>query len=261
MSTKDTKFWVIIVVAAILGVFGLAILLQDPLPQGSEEVSPDPSDFSTNITHPYWPMKPSTQWIFKETEPGEPDATVVMTVTNQTKTLKSGVKVRVVRDTSFFDGELEEDTFDYFAQHKDGTLWYFGEDSGYYEHGKFKEDAGSFEHGVDGAQAGVALPADPKVGQKFRLEYYKAQAEDQIEILDINTFAQVEAGKYHKVLMTKDTSPIEPNVLEHKFYAYGVGPILSLHISDGAGREELVRVKKVSPFKYTSPLGSPEPLG
>ena len=229
------------------------------LPQGSDKVEIDPEDFTTEITNRWWPMKPNTQHTFRATEDGE-ESIVILTYTDKTMTLKNGVEVRLVRDTVYEEGELHEDTFDYFAQHKDGTVWYFGEEAGYYEDGKFKEDAGSFEAGVNGAEAGVAMPADPQDGDKFRLEYAKDQAEDNIEIIDRGTFAETLFDYYPDVVVTADTSALERKVLEHKFYADGVGPVLSLDISDGASREELISVKKVAPGTATGPLGDPDPL-
>ena len=45
-------------------------------------------------------------------------------------------------------------------------------------------------------------------------------------------------------LLTKDWTPLEPDVLEHKLYAKGVGPVLALALSGGSGREELVSFRR-----------------
>jgi hypothetical protein len=99
---------------------------------------------------------------------------------------------------------------------------------------------GSWEAGVDGAQPGVVVPATPEIGVEYRQEYYEGEAEDMGEVLSLDEWVEVPAGSYRSVLMTKDWTPLEPDVLEHKFYAEGVGPVLALAISGGAGREELV---------------------
>ncbi|MGH3037456.1 MAG: hypothetical protein ACRDMU_09775 [Gaiellaceae bacterium] len=101
--------------------------------------------------------------------------------------------------------------------------------------------AGSWEAGVDGAQPGIIVPGDPQVGLHYRQEYYAGEAEDEGKILSVDERAEVTFGSFRDLLMTKDTTPLDPDMLEHKFYAEGVGPVLVLGLSGGGGREELVR--------------------
>ena len=75
-------------------------------------------------------------------------------------------------------GDYVEVTKDWYAQDSDGNVWYLGEDTKEYENGKVASTAGSWEHGVDGAYAGIIIPADPKPGLEYRQEYYKGEAED-----------------------------------------------------------------------------------
>jgi hypothetical protein len=164
----------------------------------------------------------------------------VVTVTRKTKTIM-GIEARVVHDVVTEDGDLVEDTFDWYAQDADGNIWYLGEDTREYENGKVKTTEGSWEAGVDGAQAGIVVPAAPRVGLTYRQEYYSGEAEDRGEILSLNEKATVPFGSFEQVLMTKDTTPLDPKVLEHKFYARGVGPVLAVSVSGGSDREELVR--------------------
>ena len=89
-------------------------------------------------------------------------------------------------------------------------------------------------------QPGIALPADPQAGMAYRQEYYAGEAEDRAEVLSLDEQVEVPFGHFDEVLMTKDLVPPEPRVLEHKFYARGVGPVLTLDVSGAAGREELV---------------------
>jgi hypothetical protein len=93
---------------------------------------------------------------------------------------------------------------------------------------------------VDGAQPGVVMPADPEVGQAYRQEHYPGEAEDAAEVLSLGEWVEVPLGSYESVLMTKDYTPLQPEILEHKFYARGVGVVLALTISGGSDREELV---------------------
>jgi hypothetical protein len=210
------------------------------LPQGSEPVTLDPAEFTTEIDNPYWPMKPGSRWVFTETSSDGSEQKVVVTVTDKTKTIANGVEARVVRDVVSENGEPVEITDDWYAQDADGNIWYLGEDTAEYKNGKVTTRAGSFEAGVDGAQAGIAIPADPQPGMAYRQEYYKGEAEDQASVLSVDEQVEVPTGRYTDVLMTRDVVPLEPKVNEHKFYAKDVGPVLALSISGGSGREELV---------------------
>ena len=209
------------------------------LPTGSEQVTLDPADFTTEITNPYWPMAPGDRWVYRETDGEGAELKVEVTVTDRTKTI-DGIEARVVRDIVSEDGQVIEDTFDWYAQDADGNVWYLGEDTKEFENGKVTTTAGSWEHGVDGAQAGVIVPADPEPGLEYRQEYYAGEAEDAATVLSLDEWVEVPAGAYRDVLMTKDYTPLQPEILEHKFYAKGVGPVLAMAISGGSDREELL---------------------
>jgi hypothetical protein len=164
---------------------------------------------------------------------------VDVTVTDRTKTIL-GIDAVVVHDVVTQDGELVEDTYDWYAQDTSGNVWYLGEATKEFENGEVTTTAGSWEAGVDGAQPGIIVPADPRIGLAYRQEYYAGEAEDQGEILSVDERAEVPFGSFGDLLMTKDTTPLDPEILEHKFYAQGVGPVLVLGLSGGGGREELV---------------------
>jgi hypothetical protein len=210
------------------------------LPQGSESVTLDPAEFSTEIDNPYWPMKPGSRWVYNETGSDGTEQKVVVTVTDRTKRIANGVEARVVRDVVSENGEPVEITDDWYAQDADGNIWYLGERTAEYENGQITTRAGSFEAGVDGAQAGIIMPADPQPGMSYRQEYYKGEAEDQASVLSVDEQVGVPTGRYTDVLMTRDVVPLEPKVNEHKFFAPGVGPVLALSISPGSGAETLV---------------------
>jgi hypothetical protein len=209
------------------------------LPQAAEPVELDPADFVPSIDNPYWPMKPGSRWVYRETDAEGTEQRVVVTVTNRTKAIQ-GIEATVVHDQVTEDGELIEDTQDWYAQDKWGGLWYLGEDTTEYENGKPVNKKGSWEAGVDGAQAGLIIPPSPEVGMSYRQEYYAGEAEDRGRILSLDELIEVPFGSYDDVLMTRDWTPLEPDVLEHKFYAKGVGPVLALGLSGGVGREELI---------------------
>ena len=203
-----------------------------PLPQGGETVKLNPADFTTKIDNPYWPMQPGTRWVYEEADPvGLTSEHVVVKVTNRTKKLANGITARVVSDVNSDKGVPTEVTSDYYAQDKAGNIWYMGEKTAEYENGKVKTTAGSFEAGVNGAQPGIAIPANPKPGLKYRQEYLKGQAEDRGEIVSTNEQVEPPFGHFAHALMTKDTNPLEPKVTEFKFYARGVGPVAEVGVS------------------------------
>ncbi len=209
-----------------------------PLPQGSEPVDLDPADFVAGIDNPYWPMAPGSRWVYRETDGEGNRQRVVVTVTDRSKTIL-GIEATVVHDVVSEDGGVIEDTFDWYAQDRWGNVWYMGEDTKEFEDGKVVSTEGSWEAGVDGAEAGILVPGRPEVGMAYRQEYYAGEAEDEGKILSLDEQADVPFGSFDSVLMTEDTTPLEPDVLEHKYYAQGVGPVQAVDIA-GGGREELL---------------------
>jgi hypothetical protein len=229
------------------------------LPQGSERVELDPADFSADIDNRYWPMKPGTRWTYREIDEEGTQLEVVVTATSETKRIANGVTARVVRDTVTEDGEVVEDTFDWYAQDDQGNVWYLGENTAEFEHGRLTTRAGSFEAGVDGAEPGIIMPAHPADGLRYRQEYYAGEAEDNGEILAVGEQVQVPAGHYTDALLTKDTNGLEPKLLEFKMYAPGVGPVLALGVSGGGDREELLHTTDVG--ARTAAAAGTAPLG
>lgn len=231
------------------------------LPRTSDPVELDPAELTPDIDNRYWPMNPGTRWVYREVDEEGEELRVVVTVTTATREIANGVTARVVRDTVSLDGEVVEDTFDWYAQDSGGTVWYLGEDTAEFEDGEVTTRAGSFEAGVDGAMAGVIMPGDPAVGVAYRQEYYEGEAEDNGEVLSLQEMADVPAGHFDDLLLTKDTDALEPDVLEYKLYAIGVGPVLTLGVSGGGGREELLEHTEVSDevarAAGSTPLGEP----
>jgi hypothetical protein len=208
-------------------------------PQGSEAVELDPADFTSEIDNPWLPLRTGSRWVYRETDQEGGDQRVVVTVLDETRTVL-GIETRVVHDVVTEDGELVEDTYDWYAQDSDGNVWYLGEDTTEFEDGEPSSTAGSWEAGVDGALPGILVPAEPEVGMTYRQEYYEGEAEDAAEVLSLAEKVEAPFGQYDGVLMTKDYMPLEPDILEHKFYARDVGTVLALTISGGSDREELV---------------------
>ena len=188
------------------------------------------------ITNPYFPLPPGHQWVYREGK-----QRVEVTVTDRTKRIANGVEARVVRDEVTLKGVPVEITDDYYAQDRLGNVWYLGEATTEYENGKPVLTEGSFEAGVDGAKAGIAMPAHPKVGMRYRQEYYKGHAEDRAKVVSLRERVKVPLKRYRNTLMTLDYNPLDPDVLEAKFYARGVGLVLAVDLSGGKDREELIR--------------------
>jgi hypothetical protein len=212
------------------------------LPQGSEPVNLDPAEFTTKIDNPYWPMSPGNKWVYSETDTVGGNEHVVVEVTNETKKIANGIEARVIRDTVSEHGVPVEVTDDWYAQDLEGNIWYLGEYVSNYKNGKVVDHTGSFEAGVDGAQAGIAMPANPEAGMSYRQEYYKGEAEDEGAVITVGEEqVQVPFGHFDSgVLMTRDLVPTEPKVEELKFYVPDVGPVLSVHTDGTGGRGELV---------------------
>ena len=212
-------------------------------PQASEPADLDPADFTTEVDNPYFPLPAGGRWVIRVTDQEGLEQRQVITVTDQTKQIANGVEARVVHDVVTEDGKPAEVTDDWYAQDSEGNVWYFGEDTVSFESGK-PDRSGSFEAGVNGADAGVIMPAHPEAGMTYREEYYKGHAEDRSRVLALDQQAEVPFGHFDDVLLNEDYTPIEPEVLELKFYARGVGQVLAQTVSGGSEREELISFTK-----------------
>jgi hypothetical protein len=146
-------------------------------------------------------------------------------VTRQTK-LILGIRCTVVRDTVSERGRPIERTLDWYAQDKEGNVWYMGEDSFELEGGHFVKASDSWEAGVDGAQPGIIMPADPKPGDRYRQEYYPpGEALDEARVVGYERTVMVPYGTFERPLVTREFSPLEPQT-EQKYYVAGIGEIL-----------------------------------
>jgi hypothetical protein len=200
------------------------------------------ADFSTTVDNPLMPLVPGTKTTFDGG--GEH---IEVAVTDQTRVVM-GVTCVVVRDTVTVDGEVAEDTFDWYAQDKEGNLWYFGEDSKEYDGGKVISTEGSWEAGVDGAKPGIAmLKAQPPAGEPYRQEYLACEAEDFAEVVSLDEPVTVPYGSFEHCLKTREFTPLEPDVEEHKYYCEGVGLVLEVDEASGA-RVELTAVSPPLPM-------------
>jgi hypothetical protein len=217
------------------------------LPSGSTPVTataPDASNFDGHVVDNQWfPLVPGMTWAYRGVKDGQPSREI-MVATSQTKTIQ-GVPCTVVSDKLYLSGALEERTLDYYAQDKDGNVWYFGEDTAELKpDGSVKSTEGTWLSGRDGAEAGIFMPADPQVGQSFRQEYYKGQAEDHFRILGLSEQVKTPSATSDQAMLTMEWTPLEPNVVDHKYYVQGIGTVLEQTAKGPLERNTLVSVHK-----------------
>jgi hypothetical protein len=188
---------------------------------GAYKPSIDPANFVATIDNRYWPLKPGTTYHYKGVR-GTTPQTDDETVTHQTKQIL-GIPSTVVRDTVSQHGAPVERTFDWYAQDKQGNVWYMGENSLELKHGHFVKASDSWESGVKGAQPGIIMPGNPQPGDAYRQEYYaRGQALDEAHVLTTNGSVKVPYGGFKHVLVTSEYSPLEPQT-EQKYYVPGLG--------------------------------------
>lgn len=207
-------------------------------------VNINPADFVDVIDNPYFPRIPGTKYVYEgKTQDGL--ERIEIEILRETRQVM-GITATVMRDTVYLNGELIEDTYDWFAQDKAGNVWYLGEDVKNYENGQLKDTAGSWEAGVDGALPGIIMYADhaAHIGETYRQEYYQGEAEDMAELLSVSESVTVPYGSFDNVVQTKDYTPLEPGLLEHKYYAQGIGVVKTVNLNTG---EEVVLVEFISP--------------
>jgi hypothetical protein len=217
------------------------------LPSGSTPVTataPDASNFDGHVVDNQWfPLVPGMTWAYRGVKDRQPSREI-MVATSQTKTIQ-GVPCTVVSDKLYLSGALEERTLDYYAQDKDGNVWYFGEDTAELKpDGSVKSTEGTWLSGRDGAEAGIFMPADPQVGQSFRQEYYKGQAEDHFRILSLAEQVKTPGATSDQAMLTMEWTPLEPNVVDHKYYVQGIGTVLEQTAKGPLERNTLVSVHK-----------------
>jgi hypothetical protein len=197
----------------------------------------DPADFVATIDNPYAPFAPGNRWVY-ENHGQEGLERIEVEVLDETKTIL-GIEATVVSDRSFLDGVLIEDTRDWVAQDVEGNVWYLGELSMSFENGELAGIGGSWQAGVDGARPGLWIKGAPMVGDLYRQELLLGEAEDAVEVLSLSEAVSVPEGDFQNCLQTRDFSPLEPDAVEHKFYAAGVGLVLEVDLETNE-RTELI---------------------
>jgi hypothetical protein len=196
----------------------------------------DPANFVAVVDNPFMPLVPGTTVTFDGAE------RIEITISSDKKSIL-GVATTVVRDQVFVDGALAEDTLDWYAQDRNGNVWYFGEKTAEYDGGKVVSTKGTWEGGVDGAQPGIIMLADPQVGDVYRQEFYKGEAEDLAQVTGVGGSITVPYGTFSDILVTEEWTPLEPDVRERKTYVRGIGVVETRQIKGGSDVVQLTDVK------------------
>ncbi len=248
---KRSILWFYVPIPAVLAVIvliGLSACASNPTttPTGpiqaptEKTYSPviEPANFVSVIDNPYYSLIPGRTFTYRsETEDGVEKNEVV--VTDKTR-IVLGVTTTIVWDRVWLNDELIEETYDWYAQDKDGNVWYFGEDSKEYENGKVVSTKGSWEAGVNGAKPGIIMEANPKVGDSYRQEYYQEEAEDMADVIALGETVTIPFGTYENCIKTRDWSQIDPNLNEYKYYSPEIGGVVLEVVVDSGERVELV---------------------
>jgi hypothetical protein len=203
----------------------------------------DPAKFTDQVTNKYFPLKSGTTLVFEGLRDGQPQRTE-MAITSETKMIM-GVKCVVIRDTNTSNGALVEKTTDWYAQTDNGDVWYFGEATAEYTNGSVSSTKGSWEAGVDGAQPGIIMEANPKPGDRYHQEYRPGVAEDIATVSRIEPSLQVPGGTFQNVVVTEDRNPLDPDKLDTKKYAAGVGLVHTVRDRTGH-HEEAAYIKTIA---------------
>ena len=198
--------------------------------------------FSATVDNPWFPLKPGTTLTYRGIKDGKPSRDV-FTITRET-TVIDGVRCAVVRDSLYLAGALEEKTTDWYTQDRKGNVWYYGEDTETLDPaGHVTSTEGSWRAGKNGARPGVFMPAKPSAGQAGQQEFYAGHAEDHFQVLDNAASVKVPAITTKNALLTKEWTPLEPGVVDHKYYVRGIGTVLEQAIKGDTEVNRLISIK------------------
>lgn len=238
---------IIITTFAIAFLVGISGVAQAASIGPAEKYNPqvDPAEFSTNINNPYFSVTIGQKMVYEGQTPKGKERVEILVPGWTAKV--AGVETLIYWDKVYLNDVLIEDTRDYLAQSKNGDVWYFGEHSDSYENGKLKDHHGSWLAGVNGGKPGIWMVANPQVGDEFRNEYLKGQAEDRSKILALNEPVTVQFGSFTGCVKTFESTPLEPAKTENKYYCKQIGSTaLEVDLPSPeekvAGKSELISV-------------------
>jgi hypothetical protein len=175
--------------------------------------SPDPDDFVGTIDNPWLPLEPGSSWAYDVVE-GAEDGRATVSVEPSNLRL-GGVAVTVVRTETVLGEAPATETTDYYAQDRDGNVWWFGR-------------AGVWDVEWAGAEAGLAMPADPRLGDGWRLALLDGVVDDR---------ATVESVADGQVVLRVESEL--SGVVAERTYADGVGLTRTFNVEGPPGSTDL----------------------
>ena len=214
-----------------------ALVSADPKPR---EWNPtiDPASFTDIVDNPYFPL-PVGRVLTYRGEAKDGIEGLEIRVTNRSRTIM-GVRTVEMVERHSLDGQLVEVSRNWFAQDRDGNVWYFGEFSQSYENGVPSGTEGSWEAGEGDALPGIIMKADPQTGDAYFQEFAPGIAQDQAQVKSTTESITVPQGTHGAVVVTREWTSLEPNSVEKKYYAPGIGLIVE---ENGPERLQLVNVE------------------
>ena len=188
---------------------------------------------SNRVDNPWFPLRAGSVYRYAGVKDGRP-TTETVRVARASRVI-AGVRCAVVRDVLFAGGKVVERTTDWYAQDAAGNVWYYGENTAELDSAsRVTSTEGTWRTGARGARPGIFMPAHPAVGQTGRQEYLKGHAEDHFKVLRVG----------RRTLLTQETTPLEPGVVDHKLYRRGVGTTLEKTVKGGDERNALVSYRR-----------------
>lgn len=202
------------------------------------------ADFVRAVDNPFFPLVPGTRYSYSGRGEDGPETSTVEVLRETRQIL--GITATVVLDREFLNGQLVEETRDWYAQDRDGDVWYLGEDSREIRNGRVVSTDGSWEAGIDGARPGIIMWGDPavRIGQEYFQEYYAGEAVDKGKVLAVGETVQVPAGRFTGCVRTEDWDLLEPGVRENKFYCPGVGLVREVTVRGGSEHLDLQSITR-----------------
>lgn len=240
---QPTKIFLAVLVVLLVAAGAALFVTESTRRSRAAEYTPqvNPADFSTKITNKYFALPVGKKLTYETVERGKVTETIEIEILQETKTIE-GVETVIYLDREFKNGQLVEETRDYLAQHKNGDVWYFGEDVNNFWNGILLNHSGSFLHGKDGAQAGIWMKAEQRVGDSYRQEFYAGYAEDMRDTLAVGETVSTKSGTYTDCVKVYDWTPLEKNAREHKYHCPQVGALVLTEDLETGSRSELVSV-------------------
>ena len=221
----------------LLIMLGTACLAPAAFAASPKAAPTDASAYASAIDNPWFPMQPGTTLVYKGTL-DDRRADREFEVTTKTKVI-AGIICIVAEDRVNLGGKPSEKTIAYYAQDKDGNVWYFGEESQELDkQGKVIKSEGWLA-GTDGATPNLLMYAHPEVGDRFEHAYTGGIT----EVLKLAAPVDVPYGSFKDALQIKDWNPAEVDVLSHKFYLKGVGEARDTDVKGQSEEIELVKVQ------------------